>query len=165
MTGWKIHHSIGNTSSNGGFSSVMLVFVRVRNFHTPNSSPLKNGWLEDDRFLLGPGRFSGVNSLLNFGRVFEIWQPTSCNSSKFCQISYVVAVEHPLFFHVSKVDKFWRCKPTSQAQRIYKPAPFQGHLSGQVFPYRNVADIEKLWIWLVKISERCLFLLPSYFLC
>ena len=26
-------------------------------------------WLEDDPFLLGPGNFSGENSLLNFGRV------------------------------------------------------------------------------------------------
>ena len=26
----------------------------------------ENGWLEDDPFLLGPGLFSGVNSLLNF---------------------------------------------------------------------------------------------------
>ncbi len=33
-----------------------------------NISP-ENGWLEDDRFLLGPGLFSGVNSLLVSGRV------------------------------------------------------------------------------------------------
>ena len=39
---------------NGGISNVMLVF---RGVHcTPpklNSSPLKNGWLEDDPFLIG----------------------------------------------------------------------------------------------------------------
>ena len=31
-----------------------------------NSSPLKNGWLENDPFLLGFGNFLGENSLLNF---------------------------------------------------------------------------------------------------
>ena len=34
-------------------------------------SPFKKCWLEDDPFLLGPGNFSGENSLLNFGEVIS----------------------------------------------------------------------------------------------
>ena len=36
-----------------------------------NMAP-KNGWLEYDPFLLGPGLFSGVNSLLVSGRVSQL---------------------------------------------------------------------------------------------
>ena len=59
----------------------------------------KKRWLEDDPFLLGPGHFSGVNSLLNFGWVL------------FFGLFFGGGWELELNFFFEKLIFCWRCCP------------------------------------------------------